>query len=76
MDYFNRRLISIIRVTEEVSLRINVLEKKRKSEVATTAQVINKVNWSYEKAKNSVASIVEDKNPTAERKSIRFAQDQ
>ena len=39
MDDFNRRLISSIRVTEESALRINILEKKRKREVADAAQV-------------------------------------
>ena len=38
MDDFNRRLISSIRVTEESALRINILEKKRKREVAAASQ--------------------------------------
>ena len=76
MDDFYRRLISSIRVTEESALRINILEKKQKREVASAAQVINKVDRAHEKAKNIVASIVADTNPIVERKSIRFAQDQ
>ena len=120
MDNFNRRLISRIRVTEENSLRINILEKKRKRkvaaaaqvidkfgwaheqkrkrevvaaaqvidkvdwahkqkrkrEVAAASQVIDKVDWAHKQAKNIVASIVGDTNPTAERMSVRFAQDQ
>ena len=76
MDDFNRRLISSIRVTEESALRINILEKKRKREVAAAAKVIDKVDWAHEQAKNIVASTIADTNPTTERKSIRFAQDQ
>ena len=98
MDDFNRRLISSIRVTEESALRINILEKKRKREVAAAAQVIykvdraheqkrkrkvvaaaqviDKVDWAHKQAKNIVASIVGDTKPTAERMSVRFAQDQ
>ena len=76
MEDFNRRLTSSILVTEESALRINILEKKHKREVAATDQVIDKVDWAHEQAKNIVDSIVADKNPTAERKSIRFIQDQ
>ena len=76
MDDFNCRLISSIRVTEESALRINILEKKRKREVAAAAQVIDKVDWAHKQAKNIVASIVGDTNPTAERMSVQFAQDQ
>ena len=76
MDDFNRRLISSIRVTEESALRINILEKKRKRKVADAAQVIDKVDWAHKQAKNIVASIVGDTNPTAERMSVRFAIEQ
>ena len=40
---FNRRLISSIRATKESALRINILEKKRKREVAAAAQVISSI---------------------------------
>ena len=60
MDNFNRRLISSIRVTEESALRINILKKKHKREVAAAAQVIDKVDWAHKQAKNIVASIVGD----------------
>ena len=76
MDNFNRRLISIIRFTEESALRINILEKKRKREVAAAAQVINKVDTAHEQAKNIVDISVSDTHPTAERKSMWLAQDQ
>ena len=65
MDYFNRRLISSIRVTEESALRINILEKKCKRKLAAAAQAIDKVDQAYDQAKNIVASIVADTNPTA-----------
>ena len=64
MDNFNRRLISSIRANEESALRINILEKKRKREVAAAAQVIDKVGWAHKQAKNIVASIIGDTNPT------------
>ena len=76
MEYFNYRLISSICVTEESVIRINILEKQRKRKIAATDQVIDTVNRAHEQAKNIVASIVADTNPTAEMKSIRFAQDQ
>ena len=76
IDDFNRRLISSIHVTEESALRINILEKKRKREVAAAAQVIDKVGWSHKQAKNIVANIIGDTNPTAEWMSVRFTQDQ
>ena len=37
---------------------------------------MDKVDWAKKQAKNIVASIIRDTNPTAERKSVRFAQDQ
>ena len=76
MDNFNHWIISSIRATEESALRINILDNKFKWEVAAAAQVIDKVNRTHEQANNIVAIIVVDKNPTAERKSIRFSQDQ
>ena len=76
MDDFNCRLISSIRVTEENALRVNKLEKKRKHKVADAAQVNNRVDWAHDQAKNIVAIIVADTNPSAERKSIWFTQDQ
>ena len=63
-------------LTEESALRINILEKKHKREVAAAAQVIDKVDWAHKQAKNIVASIIGDTNPTAERMSVRFSQDQ
>ena len=57
MNDFNRRLISSIRVIEESALRINILEKKRKREVAGAAQVIDKVNRKHkQKRKLEVAA--------------------
>ena len=44
MDNSNRRLISSIRFTEEIALRINILEEKRNHDVAAAAQVIDKGN--------------------------------
>ena len=76
MEYLNRRLISSIRVTEESALSSNILEKKHKRKVSTAAQVIDKVDWAHEQSKNIVANILADTNPTAERNSIRFSQDQ
>ena len=76
MEDFNRRLLSSIRVTEESALRINILEKKRKREVAAVAQVTDKVDRAHEKENNIVASIIEDTKPTVERKSIQFSQEQ
>ena len=76
MNYFNRRLISSICVTEKNALRINILDKKRKHKVAAAAQNIYKANQAHEQEKNILAAIVADTNPPAERKSIRFAQDQ
>ena len=74
MENFNLRLISSIRANEENALRINILENKRKCEVAAASQNIDKVYWAHEQAKRIVASIVSDTNTTSERKSIRFAQ--
>ena len=74
MDNFNIRLISSIHVTEEIALRINILENKRKREVAAAAQVNDRFDKAHEQAKNIMASIVVDTNPTAESKSIRLAQ--
>ena len=43
---------------------------------AAADQVIDKVDLAHKQAKNIVASIVGDTNPTAERMSVRFALDQ
>ena len=58
MDNFNRRLICSIRFTKDSALKVNILENKCKREVAAAPQVIDNVDWSHEKAKNIVASIV------------------
>ena len=64
MDNFNIRLISSIHVTEEIALRINILENKRKRKVAAAAQVNERFDKAHEQAKNIMASIVVDTNPT------------
>ena len=43
MNDFNRRMISIIHMTEEGALKINIWEKKRKREIASEAKAIDKV---------------------------------
>ena len=73
MDDFNHKWISSIHITEEISLRINILKNKCKQEVATTSQVMDKVDRAHEQANKIVAIIVEDANPAAERKSKQFA---
>jgi hypothetical protein len=44
MNDFNRRLISSIRVTEEGALKTQILEKKRKREIASAARAIDEVD--------------------------------
>ena len=52
MNDFNRRLISSIHVTEEGALKTNILEKKRKIEIASAAKAINKAD--QEKIHNAI----------------------
>ena len=42
MNDFNRRMISIIRVTEEGALKTNIWEKKHKRDIASAAKAIDK----------------------------------
>ena len=44
MNDFNRRMISSIRVTKEVTLKTNIWENKRKRERASAAKAIDKDN--------------------------------
>ena len=58
MDDFHHILLSSVSITEESALRHNILEKKRKREVAATVREVNHID--YEKAKTVSARIVSD----------------
>ena len=58
MDGFNRRILSSVRVTGESALRDNLLEKKRKREVAATVRGIDMID--HKRAATMAARIVAD----------------
>ena len=58
IEEFHHRLLSSVRVTEESALKSNILEKKRKREVAASISEVKRID--YEKAKTMAARIVSD----------------
>ena len=53
IKYFHQRLLSSVRVTEDSALKRNILEKKRKQEVAASISEVQIID--YEKAKTVAA---------------------
>ena len=58
IEEFHHRLLSSVRVTKNSALKSNILEKKRKCEVAASMSEVKRID--YEKAKIMASRIVSD----------------